>query len=484
MNEIIFNLTTSEKRAAIIQDGKVVEILIERPEEYPKAGNIYFGRVSKVLPGIHAAFIDIGFEQNGFIHSTDLVKNQNQQPINELVHEGQSLIVQVKREASNNKGPLLTENITIPGENLVYLPFSGHIALSKKLSDEDKVQMKNLGEDLINPPEGLIMRTSSASTDKASLEIECKELRTVWTTIQEDSLKMKKSGLLYKGHSIVDTALNHVAGHPVNLVFDKAAMYQRYRDQLPDSYEVSMYRGTENIFAHYQIEPVIQKALLPSVWLKNGGQIQIDSTEALTVVDVNTGKFTGKQDRERTVLETNLLAAAEVGKQLRLRNISGMIVIDFIRMPKEQHRKEVEMKLREVLSKDPIHTKVYGFTALGLMELTRQKVRESLSAQLTEACSFCHSYQRQLSAESIYHQLERVLYELRHTDETGVWIELSHRLYQFVTESGQDRKNHLSEQVPAELYITEKSTSKPKEFHVRQIGPKNEIEARISQETR
>ncbi|MGM7702177.1 Rne/Rng family ribonuclease [Pseudalkalibacillus sp. Hm43] len=484
MNKIIFNLTTSEKRAAILQDGKVVEILIERPEEYPKAGNVYVGQVSKVLPGIHAAFIDIGFEQNGFIHSTDLVKNQDQQPINELVHEGQSLIVQVKREASKNKGPLLTENITVPGENLVYLPFSGHIALSKKLSDEDKVRMKQLGEDLITSPEGLIMRTSSASTDIASIGKEIKELREVWTSIQEDALKVKKSGLLFEGHSIVDTALNHVPDQRVGLVFDNADMYRRYRDQLPDPYEVSMYRGSENIFSHYQIEPVIQKALLPSVWLKNGGQIQIDSTEALTVVDVNTGKFTGKQDRERTVLETNLLAAEEAGKQLRLRNISGMIVIDFIRMSKEEHQKEVEMKLREVLSKDPIHTKVYGFTALGLMELTRQKVRDSLSAQLTESCSTCDSYQKQWSVESLYHQLERMLYELRNTEETGVWIELSHRLYQYVTESGYNREKHLLDQVPAQLYITEKSTAKLKEFHVRQIGPKNEIEARIRQESR
>lgn len=484
MNEIILNLTTSEKRAAILENGKVVEILIERPDAYPKAGNIYFGRVVKVLPGIQAAFINIGFEQNGFIHSTDLINEDTGKPINELVHEGQMLIVQVKREASKNKGPLLTENITIPGVNLVYLPFSGYIALSKKLSDVDKDKVKVIGEKLTKAPEGLIMRTSSASTDAGQLGEEISELRTLWNSILAEAKGKEGIGLLYEGNTIVETALNHIQGKNTKLIFDDMETYTRYRNTVDAEYEAAFYRGVENIFSYYQIEPILQKALSSSVWLKNGGHIQIDTTEALTVIDVNTGKFTGKQNRERSVLETNLLAAEEAAKQLRLRNMSGMFVIDFIRMSDEDHRLEVENRLKEALSADPIQTRVYGFTALGLMELTRQKVRDSLSAILTEECTACTAAHRQLSVKTMYFSLERALYELRKTDETGVWIEMSSRLYTFVKEEAFDREDQLSSLIPAKLYLTEKHVSDGPDFKIRHIGRSEDIEARIDKELR
>ncbi|WP_349408018.1 Rne/Rng family ribonuclease [Pseudalkalibacillus sp. SCS-8] len=477
MNQIVFNLSTSEKRAAILQDGKVVEILVERPDAYPKAGNIYMGRITKVLPGIDAAFIDIGFAQNGFIHATDLKRyKEDQGAINELVHEGQWIIVQVRREASKNKGPLLVENITIPGENLVYLPFGGHVAVSKKLSEREKEEVKRIGESIIHNPEGLIMRTSSSQCDMDQLKEEVDVLRQEWNAIE--SRGGRKVSLLYEGSTIVDTALNHHSNGTAELIFDDVDVFRTFRNKYQDRFETKLYKGTENVFSYYDIEQVIQKALRPMQWLANGGQIQVDTTEALTVIDVNTGKFTGKQDRESAILETNLLAAEEAARQLRLRNISGMIVIDFIRMKEEEHKQKVQKRLHEHLQRDPVHTKIYGYTALGLMEVTRQKVRDSLVALMTENDSSQPSY----NVETMFYALERTLFEFRHIEEEAIWIELSPRLYDYVNDSDCDRENRLSSGVPSKLFFTKNKVSDPYGFRVRQQGSLEKIEARINKE--
>ncbi|MCF6138090.1 Rne/Rng family ribonuclease [Pseudalkalibacillus berkeleyi] len=483
MDQIIFNLTTSEKRAAIIQDGKVVEILIERPDAYPKAENIYLGRVIKVLPGMQAAFVDIGHEQNGFIHATDLVNDHNQErPINEVIHEGQTIVVQVKREASKNKGPLLTGNIAIPGENLVYLPFGEYVAVSKKLTENGRDQVKLAGEALIEGQEGVIMRTSSAKTSRDKLEEEFYELRHKWHHILGKSKSMSEVHLLFEGKSIIDTALNNHLAKEAELVFDEFKAYQKCKNILSKNYKLSLYKGHENIFSYYQVDASIQKALNQSIWLKNGGHIQIDYTEALTVIDVNTGKFTGKQDRAQAILQTNLLAAEETARQLRLRNISGMVVIDFIRMSDERHRLEVQKHLKTALESDPIQTRIYGFTALGIMELTRQKVRDSLHAIMKDDCNRCQSPHQQFSVKTLFYELERRVHELSTTEEEGVWVELSSELYSYIHENQSDRLEHISNLIPARLFVTKSIDSEGPNIRIRHIGQKADIEARIDKE--
>ncbi len=484
--QILFNVTTSEKRAAIVKDGKLIEVMIERPNTYPKAGNIYLGRVAKVLPGIQAAFVDVGFEQNGFIHDTDLVdenKGKKTDSISEKIHDGQWIIVQVKKEASKSKGPLLTENITLPGDNLVYLPFGNYTAVSKKLSVEETIRMKAVGTSLITGQEGLIMRTSSTETSVDILEQEVSRLREQWASLSGKAGNMKRVSLLFEGNTLIERALAHTSNEQAAYIFDDFTYYQSFKQNYPGfSKKTQLYKGLENIFSHYNIEQSIHKALQSVVWLKNGGYINIDPTEALTVIDVNTGKYTGKQDRSQSILETNLYAADEAAKQLRLRNISGMIVIDFIRMDNQDHQKKVLQLLEDRLNQDPIRTRVHGFTALGLLELTRQKVKDSLSALMTEKCLLCKASHRQLSVKSVYYAFERTLFEHRNTDEEGIWIEATKPLLLFIKDPGENREDRLSSQVSAKLYITEKEDIEYPMFNIRRIGRCGEIEARISME--
>ncbi|WP_408007074.1 Rne/Rng family ribonuclease [Pseudalkalibacillus sp. A8] len=484
--QILFNVTTSEKRAAIVEDGKLIEVIFERPNTYPKAGNIYLGRVVKVLPGIQAAFIDVGFEQNGFIHDTDLVDNNKEKKnnsISEKIHEGQWIIVQVKKEASKSKGPLLTENLTLPGDNLVYLPFGNYTAVSKKLSVEETKRMKDVGTSLLTGQEGVIMRTSSTEASFDILEQEVSRLRGQWASLSGKAENLKRISLLFEGNTLIERALAHTSNEQAEYIFDDFNQYQSFKRSYPDfSKQTHLYKGSENIFNHHNIEQSIHKALQSVVWLKNGGHINIDPTEALTVIDVNTGKYTGKQDRSQSILETNLYAAEEAAKQLRLRNISGMIVIDFIRMNNKEHQMKVLQRLEDRLIQDPIRTRIHGFTALGLLELTRQKVKDSLSALMTEKCALCKASHRQLSTESVYYAFERELFQYRNTDEEGIWVEVSKPLLLFIKDPEESWEDRLSSLVSAKLYITEKTDVEHPYFNLRQIGRYEEIETRINKE--
>ncbi|MGP4080552.1 Rne/Rng family ribonuclease [Pseudalkalibacillus sp. R45] len=485
MKQLLFNMTTSEKRAALVNHGQLVEVMLERPNAYPKAGNIYVGRVVKVLPGMQAAFVDVGFEQNGFIHATDLVpkSGKENQTISEKIHEGQWIIVQVKKEASKSKGPLLTENITIPGEHLVYLPFGNYTAVSKKLSEDDTERMRKVGDELTAGCEGLIMRTSSSEVSLEQLDQEVSRLRQQWETLSDRAETLKRTSLLFEGNTLIERALVHTSNEEMTYIFDDFDVYRSFKNKYPNfSEKTYLYKGTENLFSHHNIEQAIHKALQPVVWLKNGGYINIDPTEALTVIDVNTGKFTGKQDRDESILETNLHAAEEAARQLRLRNISGMIVIDFIRMNSKDHQEKVIRRLENTFNQDPIRTRIHGFTALGLLELTRQKVKDSLSAQMTEPCAVCNANHRQLSVETIYYALERALFEHRHTEGEGIWVEVSKPLREYLKAPESDLEDDLSSLISAKLYITEKSEVDHPYFHVRQIGSCDVIETRIEKE--
>ncbi|WP_257346309.1 Rne/Rng family ribonuclease [Pseudalkalibacillus decolorationis] len=488
MKQIILNTIASEKRAAIIDSGLVTEILIDRPNTEAKAESIFYGKVEKVLPGMQAAFIKIGTGQNGFIHAKDLLfaeeeKDKPETPISQLVTEGQTIIVQVKKEASHSKGPLLTKNIAIPGENLVYLPYGNYIAVSKKLSENDRSKIRSVGETIVDGTEGLIMRTSSIDGSIDTLKLEIEQLRKEWEYIQRQARNENKPSLLKEGNTIVDRALQHISSEQeFEIVVDESQVFQKLKAALPHyQRHIQLYSATENIFAYYQINAILEKVNEPYVWLKNGGHIVIDITEAMTVVDVNTGKFTGKHDREKAILETNLFAAKEVAHQIRLRNISGMILVDFIRMKNQSHQHEVYRCLRDELSKDPVTSKAHGYTTLGLMEITRKKVRESLRATLTDACPCCNETGRQTSLIAAYHSLERELHEHKYIDADGIWVVVSQSMLHFIEEkSDHKRLEKLADITNAKLFVTVESELHTTSYLIRHIGTILDIEERIS----
>ncbi|WLD92233.1 Rne/Rng family ribonuclease [Alkalihalobacillus sp. AL-G] len=486
MKQIILNIATSEKRAAILEDGRVKDILIDRPDSEARVGSIYLGKAAKVLSGIQAAFINIGTVQNGFVHAKDLFfENKDNDdptpPISQLITEGQSIIVQVKKEASQTKGPLLTKNITLRGKNVVFLPHGNYIAVSKKLPEKKRVQLREVGSSLVNEKEGLIMRTSSEHASIEDLTLELMKLREQWNTLQSRANISKKPSLLQGGNTVLERAMQYISNGEVEIVLDDFEAYQKCKVDFPHlQNNVHLHPITENIFSYYQIDAVLDKGNEPYVWLKNGGHLVIDSTEAMTVVDVNTGKFTGRHDRETTVLETNLLAAKEASHQIRLRNISGMILIDFIRMKNQSDQDEVFQCLQDELSKDPVLARAHGYTTLGLMEVTRKKMQESLPATLTGPCSCCNGNGRTRSIESAYYSLERDLYELRNMDEEGVWVVVSKSINNFLRENGESRLDELSRFTPAQVYVTEDRDLQTNHYMIKHIGSTSDIEDRIS----
>lgn len=403
VKKLLIHCLIHETRVALLEDDKLAEYLIERPIEKRIISNIYKGRIANVLPGMEAAFVDIGLKKNAFLYVDDIYpskgikkgETEHAPTIQEVVSERDEVLVQVSKEAVGNKGPRVTSNITIPGRYLVYLPFGAYVGISRRIQEElERERLKEIGDAHITEKEGLIIRTVCEGVSEQELVDDLEQLRERWRDVAKVYQQAKTPELIYQEVDMIPRVVRDLMTTDItSCIIDDGRQFKRLQQELsayPELKErIHLYSGKEPIFDHYLVRADIERALKRKVWLKSGGYIIIEETEALTVVDVNTGKFTGDQNLEETVLQTNVEAAKEIARQLRLRDIGGIIIIDFIDMSLEESRLAVLDKLEAALKLDRTKTNLIGLTPLGLVELTRKKVKQSLLEVLSKPCPHC-----------------------------------------------------------------------------------------------
>ncbi|HER19691.1 MAG TPA: Rne/Rng family ribonuclease, partial [Chromatiales bacterium] len=410
--EVLINITPQETRIAMVENGVLQEINIERSRSRGMVGNIYRGRVTRVLPGMEAAFIDIGEERAAFLHVSDVeLKLDDSDPemesappsIETLLRTGQNVLVQVIKDPIGSKGARLTTEITIPSRYLVYVPNGRNIGVSSRIEDKtERDRLKTALADIILDEEGalegvggLILRTAAEGVDGEQLRHDYRFLRRLWGNLVERRQQMTDPGLVYEDLPLALRTLRDTLGQFVEKIrIDSRETYHRAiafaEEMVPDILPiVEHYPGERPIFELHNIEEEIQRALEKRVALKSGGYIVIDQTEAMTTIDVNTGAFVGHKTLEETIFKTNLEAAASIARQLRLRNLGGIIIIDFIDMAEPEHRVQVHQALNRALERDHARTKVCDVSSLGLVEMTRKRTRESLEHVLCDTCPIC-----------------------------------------------------------------------------------------------
>jgi len=402
VKQIVVHGHRDETTVALLEDGKLTEFFVERPNVRKLVGNIYKGRVVNVLPGMGAAFVDIGLEKNAFLYIDDLLPaHVEHQPkvkpsIDTLVREGDELLVQIVREPVGTKGARVTTHYALTGRWLVYMPEAGYIALSKKIeNDEERRRLKSFGERLCRDKEGVILRTVADGESFEALEGDMNALRERWRRIVAGEKRTRAPAEVYTDVDLLPRLLRDIVnGQMDEIVVDteeRAIEAKRILESMaPQLVErVKRHDGKRHIVEDYGIKEQLEKALQPKQWLESGGYLVIDQTEALTVIDVNTGKYTGSTNLEETVLTTNVEAAEEIARQLRLRDIGGIIVIDFIDMELEANRNRIIEALEAAVQKDRTKAHIVGWTKLGLLEMTRKKVREQKDMLFFVPCKAC-----------------------------------------------------------------------------------------------
>jgi len=413
--KIIVDVDKRQTRVAMLEDGRLAEVLYEQEEEERVVGNIYLGRVSDVVPGLDAAFVDCGIEKNVFLHVSDAIhpeppkRSGRTPPISSILSPGQQIMVQVTKGPLASKGARATRHISLPGRYLVLMPESStKVGVSKKIEDEaEQKRLRNLASRVRPDGFGVIVRTQAEGADYEELEDDVKFLTKLWHSIQNKAQQSTAPALIHEDLSLVfEVVRDTFSEETEQFIINDKVTYDRVLN-LIDSVapelrsRVELYKSHEPIFDHYGVEQEISKALRRKVWLPHGGYITIDPTEALTAIDVNTGKFTGTGSLEETVLRTNVEAAEEIARQLRLRGIGGIIVIDFIDMDKAKHRKQVSSALREAFAKDRKRTRIQHITRLGLVEMTRKRTENNLAQKLQTPCPYCAGSGKVLAPETV-----------------------------------------------------------------------------------
>ncbi len=430
-NELIVNLTLGETRVARLENGVVAELFIERSRDHSVVGNIYKGKVCRVLPGMQAAFIDIGLERTAFVHAEDIAKDvmqldeeekaeisealddevmeetdvaeekkskrkKGKKGIQGLLQEGNEILVQVEKEPLGTKGARLTSHLSLPGRYLVFMPSVDHIGVSRRIEDSsERDRLKKLIKDLHQGSGGYIVRTVAEGVTEKELKADIDYLRELWHAIEKKAKSAKPPALVHEELDVLLRVIRDLFTADIDrVVVDSSEAKDKVKDFistfLPEAAKrVELYKGNEPIFDAFGIEVEITRALGQKVWLKSGGYIIIEQTEALTAIDVNTGRFVGRRNVEDTILKTNLEAVKEIVYQLRLRNIGGIIILDFIDMEKPANRQKVFGALKEALKSDRARTTITKLSELGLVEMTRARSREDLRRLLSNACPYC-----------------------------------------------------------------------------------------------
>src|SRR5690625_1290440 len=427
--DILINITPFETRVAVVEQGAVQELHIERSIQRGHVGNLYLGKVVRVLPGMQSAFIDIGLERAAFIHAADLRQNRAERVsggqahlIEKLLFEGQTIVVQGIKDPLGTKGARLTTQLSLAGRMLVYLPFDPHIGVSQKIEEDERNTLRQRLSELRPSDEkgGFIVRTQAELASDEELIADIHYLRRLWQQILEKSRRNPAPCVLYTDLTLAQRVLRDMVGPQTHAIMvDSRTTFHELLDWA-ETYtpavveKVQHYTGDRPLFDTVNVDQEVDQALARRVNLKSGGYIVIDQTEALTSIDVNTGGFVGGRNFDDTIFKTNLEAAVTLARQLRLRNVGGIIILDFIDMDDPDHRQSVLAELKKALAKDRTRTTVSEFSSLGLVELTRKRTRDSLAHQLCEECPTCQSRGLVRTARTLcYEILREILRESR-----------------------------------------------------------------------
>jgi ribonuclease G len=436
--DILINFSPQETRVAIVETGAVQELHVERSLERGLVGNVYLGKVARVLPGMQSAFIDIGLERAAFLHVADLMSSVAARhaddkgepapvvPIEKQVFEGQSLLVQVIKDPIGTKGARLSSQISVAGRLLVFLPQDQHIGVSQKIPFEQREALRSRLQGLADAAAvdgktgGFILRTNGEDASDAELSEDIAYLRKTWARIKEASTRLPPKSLLHQDLSLLQRVLRDLVSETTQTIrIDSAEQFKKLQtfgqEFMPSAVDkLQLYKGERPIFDLFNIDEEVGKALGRRVDLKSGGYLIVDQTEALTTVDVNTGGFVGARNFDETIFKTNLEAAGAIARQLRLRNLGGIVIADFIDMTREDHREAVLAEFRKQLARDRVKTMVSGYSALGLVEMTRKRTRESLAHMLCEPCPVCDGKGSVKTARTVtYDILREILREAR-----------------------------------------------------------------------
>jgi len=445
--EIAISITREETRVAVLDNGVMTDLYVDRAKRKDFVGNIYIGRVVKVLPGMQAAFIDIGMDKAAFVHVSDLSleteagdtlmdsedderggempkpRRQSAQPIEALLKEGQELMVQISKGPIGTKGPRVTTYVSLPGRYLVFMPNVEHVGVSRRIPrDEERARLKEIVKRLRRPGHGYIVRTVSEGVKEEDLRSDVEFLETLWEDVQRKREHGSSPNLLHADLSLTFRVVRDLFSKKVDrLLIDMKEEYEAVRDFvrrfLPDQVSrVHFYNREESLFDHLGVEMEIARALSRKVWLKSGGSIVVDHAEAMTVIDVNTGRFVGKRDQEETILKNNLEAVKEVAYQIKLRGIGGIIIVDFIDMERERNREKVYQALVDAMAGDKARTRISRISDLGLIEISRERVREDLLRTMSEPCHYCEGRGYTKSPTTVAYEIFR---ELRRLGSTG-----------------------------------------------------------------
>ncbi|GAA4331807.1 ribonuclease G [Pigmentiphaga soli] len=429
--DILINISPYETRVAVIQQGAVQELHLERTSQKGYVGNVYLGKVARVLPGMQSAFIDIGLGRAAFLHIADIRESRNERahggqhltPIEKLLFEGQTLMVQVIKDPIGTKGARLSTQISIAGRMLVYLPYDPHIGISQRIESEaERSQLRDRLQSLLAPDEkgGYIVRTQAEDATDEELAADIAYLRKLWGIMQQQARTQGAPWLLHEDLTLAQRVLRDVVGaDTASIQVDSRENFAKLlawaREFTPSVVgRLSHYAGERPLFDLYNADEEITRALSRRVDLKSGGYLIIDQTEALTTIDVNTGGFVGGRNFDDTIFKTNLEAAQAIARQLRLRNLGGIVILDFIDMENPEHREAVLAELRKALARDRTRITLNGFTQLGLVEMTRKRTRESLTHMLCESCPTCGGRGHVKTARTVcYEILREILREAR-----------------------------------------------------------------------
>lgn len=534
-NEIIMNVTPGETRIARLENGVLSELSIERDSELQVAGNIYFGRINRVLPGMQAAFVDIGLEKAAFLYVADVVPDMfsdiddddedetkngaaddkegtpenGEEPsgdasdekkddgrkneggrgrprrgrarrgplprIEDVVKEGQTIVVQVAKEPIRTKGARITSHISLPGRYLVYMPTVDHVGVSRRIgSFEERVRLKEILKKNKPTSGGFIARTSCVGEPEDRIVEDMKNLQEIWQGIYEKLERSKAPSLLYTDLDIILRATRDNLSREVDrLVIDSKEHYENIKNFtdrfMPDMSErVVLYDKESPIFDVYGIETEIGRALQKKVWLKSGGYLIIDSSEALTSIDVNTGRFVGKKDFEETIVTTNLEAVDEIAYQLKLRSIGGIIIIDFIDMNRYSHRMKVYHAFRDALRRDRVKTTISRISELGLIEMTRKRVRDSLVQTLSTTCPHCqgtgHTKTALTVAFDIFREIKRVYNSI---STRSILVVANSKVAKILFNEGREYLEQMEKEIKKRIVIDSSEKMHIEQFEIR-----------------
>ncbi len=493
--EILVSVDQDEVRVAITEALQLVEFYIERPTSERIAGNVYMGRVENVLPGMEACFVDVGLERNAFLYVDDaypvrseeedeLPDNVKRATISKLVHRGQRVMVQIVKEPIGSKGARVTRSVTLPGRYLVLMPVVDYVGVSRRITDEkERSRLKQIAQSIRDPGTGLIVRTVAEGKGTKEISDDYNFLVKQWREIQQKSRNARAPSLLYQDMGLSYRVLRDCLDANVSsLLVDDRAEYEKILGLLDvlaprRKRVVKLYREKGQLFDKRGINEEIERAISRRVWLDCGGYLVFDRTEALTSIDLNTGRYVGSADLQTTVVKTNLEAAEEIARQLRIRDIGGIIIIDFIDMDAPKNREKVVEVLENALSRDKTKATVLGITQLGLVEMTRKKVKESLGDILLKPCPYCEGSGQVVSEHTMGGKVRSEIRKaLLQSSAQALLIEVHPSVAALVIGAGGSNLKKLEEQTGRSVYVRGAESCHPEEMKIVAMGNREDVE--------